>query len=105
MNTKIMVFFVLLENDVIYSLILKPSYFKDKWTKQTYDLPIKDEWLIYWGGDNELFNYHYNYETQRYAYDLVKLVNGKTMYDGGQFCSNYYSFGANVVAPIYGECC
>ena len=25
------------------------------------------------------------------------------MYDGGQFCSNYYSFGANVVAPIYGE--
>jgi len=96
--------FVLLENDVIYSLILKPLYyFKDKWTKQTYDLPIKDEWLIYWGGDNELFNYHYNYETQRYAYDLVKLVNGKTMYDGGQFCSNYYSFGANVVAPIYGE--
>ena len=33
----------------------------------------------------------------------MKLVNGKTMYDGGQFCSNYYSFGANVVAPIYGE--
>ncbi|MEJ7174599.1 M23 family metallopeptidase [Staphylococcus caprae] len=96
--------FVLIEDDVIHSLILKPLYyFKDKWTQLTYNLPIKDEWLVYWGGDNELFNYHYNYETQRYAYDLVKLVNGKTMFDGGQFCANYYSFGADVVAPIYGE--
>lgn len=96
--------FVLIEDDVIHSLILKPLYyFKDKWTQLTYNLPIKDEWLVYWGGDNELFNYHYNYETQRYAYDLVKLVNGKTMFDGGQFCTNYYSFGADVVAPIYGE--
>ena len=25
------------------------------------------------------------------------------MFDGGQFCANYYSFGADVVAPIYGE--
>lgn len=96
--------FILLQNDIIYSLILKPLYyFNDKWTDKTYTYPIKDEWMVYWGGDNELFNYHYQDETQRYAYDLVKLKNGKTMHSGGQFCSNYHSFGAEVVAPNYGE--
>ena len=42
---------LLIEDDVIHSLILKPLYyFKDKWTQLTYNLPIKDEWLVYWGG-------------------------------------------------------
>src|SRR5690606_5975089 len=59
----------------IQSLLLAPfvSYPEsdNRYTENTYIMPIKEEWFIFWGGTNQFINYHYVYESQRYAYDLV----------------------------------
>ena len=72
------------------------------YTRNQYKMPIKEEWMTFWGGLNELVNYHYPYETQRYAYDLIMMRNGFS-YDGSPDQNeNYYAFGKEVVAPLDG---
>ncbi|RXZ81148.1 M23 family peptidase [Paenibacillaceae bacterium] len=71
-------------------------------TKQSYALPFKGEWLVFWGGKNELVNYHYAYESQRYALDLVKSENGSTFKGDPADNNSYYAFGEEVVAPADG---
>ncbi|WP_078393977.1 M23 family metallopeptidase [Shouchella patagoniensis] len=72
------------------------------YTRNRYKMPIKEEWMTFWGGVNELVNYHYPYESQRYAYDLVMMRDGFS-YDGSPDQNeNYYAFGKEVVAPLDG---
>lgn len=47
-----------------------------KRTQTTFELPFQGKWFVYWGGTNELINYHYGAEQQRYAYDLIVVNNG-----------------------------
>lgn len=93
-------------NQVITGFYLKSlnTYDSDKkWTKNQYRMPIRDEWFVFWGGTNEFDNYHYAYENQRYAYDLVRVINGAT-YDGTNLINeNYFAFGTDVVAPFNGK--
>ena len=75
----------------ISALLFKPLYyFKDKHTTLTYQFPFNDEWFVYWGGDNELFNYHYPIETQRYAYDFIKINkdSGMSYFEDGMRCKH-----------------
>lgn len=62
-------------DDVIHSLLLAPyeTYPEtdNQFSKNTYMMPIQDEWFVFWGGANQFINYHYEIEEQRYAYDLV----------------------------------
>lgn len=92
--------------DIIQAIYLKPfaTYPNSDqiWTKNTYNMPINDEWYVFWGGTNEFINYHYPYEQQRYAYDLVKMVNNETYENSTRQNENYYAFGAEVVAPADG---
>ncbi|MER2029903.1 MAG: M23 family metallopeptidase [Solibacillus sp.] len=92
--------------DIIQAIYLKPFETypnSDKiWTKNTYSMPINDEWYVFWGGTNEFINYHYPYEQQRYAYDLVKMVNNETYKNSNRQNENYFAFGAEVVAPADG---
>lgn len=94
------------QNQVITSLYLKPylTYASDQhWTKNQYRMPICDDWFVFWGGINEFVNYHYAYENQRYAYDLVRVKNGST-FDRAQITNdNYYAFGTDIVAPLHGK--
>lgn len=89
----------------ITSFALKPHITDDmdeQWTQNRYRMPICDEWLVFWGGTNELENYHYAYENQRYAYDLVCTEQDAT-YDGeGRLNEDYFAFGKEIVAPFYG---
>ena len=55
------------------------------------------------GGTNEFENYHYVYEGQRYAYDLVRVKNGTTFEGTNLRNENYYAFGTDVVAPLHGK--
>ncbi|MBW7474703.1 M23 family metallopeptidase [Paenibacillus oenotherae] len=72
-------------------------------TKISYGLPFKGEWLVFWGGDNEMHNYHYALESQRYAYDLVKEKDGKS-YEGDRTKNeSYYAFGEAMLAPADGK--
>lgn len=93
-------------NQVITGFYLKPfvTYASDeKWTKNQYRMPICDEWFVFWGGINEFDNYHYAYENQRYAYDLVRVINGAT-YEGTNLINeNYFAFGTDVIAPFNGK--
>lgn len=93
--------------NVIQSLYLKPYVTYPKtdqtYTTNKYRLPICDEWFVFWGGPNELINYHYPYEQQRYAYDLIRKQDGKSFKDSSLVNENYYAFGADVVAPFMGK--
>ncbi|WP_099156947.1 M23 family metallopeptidase [Virgibacillus ndiopensis] len=73
------------------------------YTKNKYSMPIKDEWFVFWGGTNQLINYHYVTASQRYAYDLVMMKNGSTHHGNPKKNKHYYAFGKEVVAPANGK--
>ncbi|MGN7477311.1 M23 family metallopeptidase [Solibacillus silvestris] len=95
------------ENRIIQTLYLKPYVTYPEtdgtYTKNSYRLPIHDEWFVFWGGANEFINYHYAYEQQRYAYDLVIINEGQSFKDSPISNENYYAFGKDVVAPYAGK--
>lgn len=95
------------EDYTIQSLLLAPfvSYPEsdNRYTENTYILPIKEEWFVFWGGTNQFINYHYVYETQRYAYDLVIMKDGQSYRDAPTKNENYYAFNKEIVAPFDGE--
>ncbi|TGB03791.1 M23 family metallopeptidase [Halobacillus salinus] len=72
-------------------------------TKTSFELPFQDEWLVFWGGTNELANYHYAHDNQRYAYDFVVSEDGQSFVGDGSRNENYHTFGKKVVAPADGE--
>lgn len=93
------------QNQVITGFYLKPfvTYASDEqWTNNQYRMPINEEWFVFWGGTNEFENYHYAYEQQRYAYDLVQVKNGATFTGTHSLNESYYAFGTDVVAPLHG---
>lgn len=71
-------------------------------TKTEFILPIKEEWFTWWGGTNELENYHYAVEEQRYAYDFLIRENNQSYSGNPTKNESYYSFGKEVVAPASG---
>lgn len=91
----------------IQSLYLKPfiTYPEsdNRFTQNPYSMPIKGEWLVFWGGANELINYHYAYESQRYAYDLVKIQNGLSYKNTQIRNENFYAFDEEIIAPADGK--
>lgn len=94
------------ENNTIYSLSLAPFITHpesdQKYTMNKYIMPIKDEWYVFWGGTNQFINYHYVYEDQRYAYDLLILKNGKSYSDDPKKNENYYAYDKEILAPADG---
>ena len=93
--------------NVIQSLLLKPYIIFPEsdqcYTKNKYIMPVKEEWFIFWGGTNELINYHYAYASQRYAYDLVIMKDGQSYKNTPTHNENYYAFNKEVVAPADGQ--
>lgn len=91
----------------IHRLLIKPfitfTESDNRYTKNIYSMPIKDEWTVFWGGKNEFLNYHYVYESQRYAYDLVIMKDNQTYRDNNIRNENYYAFNKEVVAPANGK--
>ncbi|WP_245799226.1 M23 family metallopeptidase [Virgibacillus siamensis] len=73
------------------------------YTNNEYSMPIKENWMVFWGGTNQLINYHYLSENQRYAYDLVMMKNGRTHHGNPKKNKHYYAFGEEVVAPSSGK--
>lgn len=95
------------KNNMIHGLILSPfvSYPESdqRYTKNTYIMPVKGEWFVFWGGINQFVNYHYVYETQRYAYDLIMMKDGQSYHGDMRFNENYYAFNKEIVAPANGK--
>ncbi len=95
------------EHQVIQSLYLRPfvTYPEsdNHFTQNTYSMPIRGDWFVFWGGANEFINYHYVYENQRYAYDLVKVQGDSSYQNAPSQNENFYAFGKEITAPAKGK--
>ncbi|WP_245604720.1 M23 family metallopeptidase [Paucisalibacillus globulus] len=93
--------------NTIQHLLLKPYITfpesDNHYSKNTYIMPIKNEWFVFWGGTNEFINYHYIFESQRYAYDLVVMKDKQTYKNNTMRNKNYFAFEQEVVAPADGK--
>lgn len=74
----------------------------EKYTENIYQMPINEEWYTFWGGTNELVNYHYAHENQRYAYDLLIVEAGNSFDGDSEDNESYFAFGKEVLAPLEG---
>ncbi|WP_084135837.1 M23 family metallopeptidase [Jeotgalicoccus psychrophilus] len=72
-------------------------------TEVAYSMPVNEECTVFWGGENEFVNYHYVYETQRYAYDLLMIENNSTYVNNQLRNENYFAFNKDVTAPAAGK--
>lgn len=95
------------DKNTIVSFYMKPYFVfpeTDKvYTKNEYIMPVMDEWFVFWGGTNEFINYHYAYEHQRYAYDLIKVKDGSTYSGRPEKNESYYAFAEEIIAPQDGK--
>ncbi|MDT0739109.1 M23 family metallopeptidase [Staphylococcus haemolyticus] len=90
------------KNFKISSIIMLPIIKypdKNKITLNKYIMPVNSGWEVFWGGDNELFNYHYPNESQRYAYDLIIRKNNISYKNFGYINKDYYCFSEDIIAP------
>jgi len=94
------------ENGLIVSLVLNNLPIIDasssQPTEQTYALPFQEDWFVFWGGDNVMVNYHYEYEDQRYAYDFFIVKDGYTYAGDRARNESYHAFGQPLLAPADG---
>jgi hypothetical protein len=67
-----------------------------------YQLPFEGTWLVVWGGDTELENYHVSTPNQRHAYDILIWKDGATYSGDGTANEQYYAWGQKVLAPAGG---
>lgn len=91
----------------IHRLLIKPyiTYPEQdqRLSQMKYSMPIKDDWFVFWGGKNEFINYHYVFESQRYAYDLVIMKNGNSFENSPDHNDNYHAFNKEITAPASGK--
>lgn len=83
---------------------LTPTPATDKvTTKNKYAFPFKGDWFVFWGGNNALINYHYEYESQRYAYDFIQRKDGYSYKGDPLKNESYYAFGQPLYVPADGK--
>ena len=94
-------------NDLINGLYLKPHKPADtapaiQRNTTAIQLPFQGQWFVYWGGESEAQNYHMNDENQRFAYDFLKVAEGKSYRGSPDKNENYFAFGQPILAPCDG---
>lgn len=80
-----------------------PSTKLDYITKTTLQLPFNGEWFVFWGGRTLAENYHATSRSQRFAYDMLIMKDGVSHTGDGKKLTDYYSFGADILAPAAGQ--
>lgn len=76
-----------------------PSPHLDYQTKAHLRLPFNGAWYVFWGGRTLEQNYHAAVRGQRFAYDLVKRVDGSTHRGDGKALVDYYCWNQPILAP------
>ncbi|MFS0553383.1 peptidoglycan DD-metalloendopeptidase family protein [Brevibacillus sp. 179-C9.3 HS] len=94
------------EKGIITGVLLKPVErhpdTDNALTKLAYSAPFTGEWYVFWGGQDVLSNYHYELESQRYAYDLIQVKDGLSYKGDPAKNESYYAFGQEILAPQAG---
>ncbi|MDP6059766.1 MAG: M23 family metallopeptidase [Pirellulaceae bacterium] len=66
-------------------------------------LPVKGEWLVFWGGDTKELNQHHGVPHQQFAFDLLVADAGSATHKAdGKSNEDYFAFGREIVSPAYG---
>jgi hypothetical protein len=66
-------------------------------------LPLRGEWLCFWGGDTPELNQHNAVINQRYAFDFLGVdASGKTRGGASDDNQDYACFGREILAPADG---
>jgi Peptidase family M23 len=76
-----------------------PSPYLDYDTQAYLRLPFNGEWLVFWGGRTVEQNYHAAVRDQRFAYDLLVVVDGKSHTGDGKSNDQYYCWGKEILSP------
>jgi len=79
-----------------------PSPHLDYRTKAHLRLPFEGEWHVAWGGRDIERNYHAAFPGQRFAYDILKVVDGSTHRGDGTSLEDYYCWNERIIAPAGG---
>lgn len=82
---------------------LFPDRNADYESEVAFQLPFDGLWVVVWGGDTVIENYHIVAPSQRYAYDLLIWKDGSTHEGDGAVNEDYYAFGQTLYAPADGE--
>jgi len=83
---------------------LDEAVFLNYETKTDLELPFENEWHIGAGGKSILQNHHFiPHRHQRYAMDIIQVVNGKEFTGDGNQNEDYYCFGKRLNAPGSGK--
>lgn len=72
-------------------------------TKVPLQLPFEGEWYVFWGGRTPEQNYHVVSRSQRFAYDMLVLRDGKSHTGEGKALTDYHCFGLPILAPAAGR--
>ncbi|WP_081801944.1 M23 family metallopeptidase [Aquimarina atlantica] len=99
---------VLLMNSCADSLIgdegqIEEDIFLNYQTKTELELPFENEWYVVWGGKSIQQNQHFNNRFERYALDILQIVNGASFTGDGTQNKDYYCFGKRLNAPGDGK--
>jgi hypothetical protein len=80
-----------------------PSEHLERETKTALSLPFEGEWHVFWGGRTLAQNYHAAYPDQRFAYDILALVDGKSHTGEGTRNEDYHCWDRAILAPGAGK--
>ncbi|MGH2664852.1 M23 family metallopeptidase [Flavobacterium sp.] len=73
-------------------------------TKTVLELPFEDEWYVVAGGKSLEQNHHFApHRHQRYAMDIVQIINGRGNSGDGTKNEDYYCFGKRLNASGDGK--
>lgn len=96
------------DNDLVAGFMVQPkpqaapSKHLDYQTRATLQLPFEGSWYVFWGGHDIEQNYHAVSRGQRFAYDLVKRVDGSSHRGDGSVLDDYYCWNEKILAPANG---
>lgn len=79
-----------------------PSSYDNRPSQVPFRLPLDGPVTVAWGGPTLRVNYHAIMPDQRWAYDLLVTVNGRSFRGDGSRLEDYYAFDKPVLAPADG---
>jgi len=92
---------------LVYSTIMLyrtyPSSYDDRPSRVDFRLPLDGPVTVAWGGPTRDVNYHVKSPGERWGYDLLVAVNGRTYRTDGLSLADYYAYGLPARSPASGH--
>lgn len=79
------------------------SSYLDRDTRADLRLPFSGDWFVFWGGRTLEQNYHAIDAGQRFAYDFLREVDGRSHRGDGRKLEDYYCWDSPILAPASGR--